>query len=241
MPNITSVKLLKTHRSAGAEVAWTVEFLDNRKASPIIVRIGRDELRNPDRPTLLAIQTACIRRHNPPPTFRASRATVSATKSKWSKAHEVARDVALSYSVDIDRLVSAVDSAHAELLAEFEGSADRIAARRAAARHLEVAPHRLPQFVAKVDNGYKDRASIGRFDELCEQLADEFPGSGLVRDNPDSLWELLRETPAARPSRLGADTIRHAADIVATVATDEIDFAEWRDDAADSADDVAPF
>lgn len=238
MPNVTTVTILKTHRSRGSDVAWDVEFTDRRKAAPVRLTITREELRNPARPTLLSIETACIRRHNPPVKLRASRAT-RAKPVKWTAAHEAARDVAGVYGADIDRMVGAIDSAHAEQLAEHDGQADRLAARRAAARHLEIAPHRLAHFVARVENGYQDRASVARFDELTEELADAFPGAGIDRDDPDTLWELLRATPARRPTRFGAATLQRAAELVATVVTDEIEFAEWREDA--DSDDSAPF
>jgi len=60
---ICSARIVRTHWEGKRQIAWTVLFTDTRRSAVAVrLRISREELNFPDRPTLLGIETACIRR-----------------------------------------------------------------------------------------------------------------------------------------------------------------------------------
>lgn len=60
---ISSVRIVRTIRAGKTPIAWLVEFTDRRRSEKSVrLTIERDELQFPDRPCLLGIEVACLRR-----------------------------------------------------------------------------------------------------------------------------------------------------------------------------------
>ncbi len=60
---IQSARIVRTHWKGKRQIAWTVLFTDTRRSAVAMrLRISREELTFPDRPTELGLTTACIRR-----------------------------------------------------------------------------------------------------------------------------------------------------------------------------------
>lgn len=235
----TQLTITKTHRAGGIDLAWDVEFVDNRRGGIVALTITREELPYPDRPTLRGLEIVCLARLLPPIQLKPSRET-KCRSEKWTRDHEAARDFARLHSADIDKLVGCLDDALAARRAEYDGNCDRREARLAACRMLEIQPRQLGRYVARIENSYSDRSTIGRFDEMAEELADEFPGAGIDRNDPDTLWELLRSPADRAPRRYDSETLALAASMVETAHNPEIEFSAW-DETSSAADDSAEF
>jgi hypothetical protein len=216
MPNITSIRLLTAHRIGKREVAWTVEFTDSRVSSAVRLTIKREELRFPDNPTLLGIETACIRRGAANVGLYDPARPAPKKIRKPTQSELACKPIAELYGADVGAMVDALPQAHAEALAEWESSdCVKIDARKQAARHLELSsPRELARFVSRIENNYKDHSSVTRFDEFASELATDFPSLGFdPSDCCHEVWQLLRETPARKPGRFSPAVLNRAAEL----------------------------
>ncbi len=233
---------------SGETIAWRVELKN------MVMMIDRNSIIRPDAPSFNAIRFAAINQQSAQSApFQVKKRKQS--KTNWTKDHELLVDDCRRHRIDIDKAAALVDDSYSIALAEFETHhAPRNAARIYACRILHAKQSSAPEtpagmrkHIAKLENSGRDAQSIIGFDDVARLVADAYPElSWDSWDCAQELVELLRETPARKPSRRSAQVVSATIDRVFELESSvDMEFAEWNGD-ADSIDfaeesDFVPF